>query len=330
MNIVLITNGNSDIGFGHVTRTLCLYSFLKKQNHHVKLIVPATCTFPLNKDFYNVDSFSEDDLGDIEEKYDIVIIDSVEVDFNQLSWLDGKRIFVVSITLFLFDLRKRYEHLSFFPSIEETKKRELGKTLIFSGRDYITFREEFSDVDFSVNRQAKKILITMGGTDPQSLSLLALKALIKDSTLEVTVLMSENAKDFPVIQDYASRFPHVSLLGFCDNMAEMMTQFDLALINGGLTRYETCVVGIPFIAISIHQKQFEITQELVDQGVGINLGVYAAVDTTDIYDATKSLLVDYEGRRAMSEKMTRLLDTRGVDRICKIIFKNYEAYKKMG
>src|SRR5690606_32655813 len=97
--------------------------------------------------------------------------------------------------------------------------------------------------------------------------------------------------------------------------------------------YETCVVGIPFIALSIHDKQFEITKELTCLGVGINLGVYNKISDSQIYKTVKELLSNSSLRQTTSMKMRELIDTKGVERMYNIIcnkFQEYESNNKVG
>lgn len=332
MNIVFVTNGNTNIGFGHISRTMMLYSFFKKNNFFAKIIVPESCSFPVNEDFIIVKSLAEKDLSFISRDFDIVVIDSIEDDYDNLSWIRNTKLFVVSITLFLFDFSKRYEHISFFPSIRESKIITIGRTQIYTGNKYLTFREDFGNNDFIIREKGEKVLITMGGTDPFGLSLKVVKALAKDESLHITILLSEKADYYNELSDFSKMYPNVLLIGFTDNMLALLKNNDIAIINGGLTRYETCIVGIPFIALSIHQKQFEITQELVDLGVGINLGIYNEISDEQIFNSAKSLLNNKELRRKTSIKMKKLFDTKGVERIYNIIcekFQEHETNNKM-
>jgi len=328
MNIVFVTNGNPSIGFGHISRTLTLYSYFKKHNHYTKIIVPESCTFYENEDFIKAKSFSKKDLSFIEQDFNVIIIDSIEDDFDALSWLEYTKLFVVSITLFLFAFSKRYEHLSFYPSIQEPEIVFTGKTQIYLGKQYLTFREEFKKANFIVRENANKVLVTMGGTDPFGLTLRVIEALKNDRELLITVLLSEKSNDFQKLSEISKLYPNISLIGFTKDMARLLTEHDIAVINGGLTRYEACVVGIPFIALSFHKKQFRITQELVNFGVGINLGVYNTLSQTQIYKVVRELLENSHLRKMTSSKMIKLIDTKGVERIYNIVndkFKEYEA-----
>ncbi|MBX9448451.1 MAG: hypothetical protein KL787_01470 [Taibaiella sp.] len=178
MNIAFITNGSLSIGFGHISRTRMLYSFFTSKNNSVKIIVPESCIFSFDGDFVVVRSFCEQDLEFLESDYDVVIIDSIESDYDSLSWLSKTKLFIVSITLFMFDLKKRFEHISFFPSVKDSEIITASRTKIYVGRDYLTFREEFNHSYFQINPDSKKIIVTMGGTDPYSLTLKVLKSLV--------------------------------------------------------------------------------------------------------------------------------------------------------
>ena len=59
-----------------------------------------------------------------------------------------------------------------------------------------------------------------------------------------------------------------------NNIAKLYLESDLAIINGGNTRFELASLGIPFISISFNEKQNRIANSLQSNGVGENLGVY--------------------------------------------------------
>ncbi|MBX9448450.1 MAG: hypothetical protein KL787_01465 [Taibaiella sp.] len=72
--------------------------------------------------------------------------------------------------------------------------------------------------------------------------------------MSITILLSEKANDYNELKRVSDLYPNVELIGFTDNLVKLFSENDIAIINGGLTRYEASVVGIPFLAISIHKK----------------------------------------------------------------------------
>src|SRR5690606_33355060 len=137
-------------------------------------------------------------------------------------------VFVVSITLFLFEEGKRYEHLSFYPSIDDPEHTRVGNMQLYSGRDYITFRPEFSDVPFSVQHDAKSVIVTMGGTDPLGLTMKVLNAIAHNSKWHITVLLSTISADYEKVEAFCNLYANITLITFANNIAELFSQHDIA------------------------------------------------------------------------------------------------------
>lgn len=231
--------------------------------------------------------------------------------------------------MFLFNFNKRYEHLSFFPSINDSYNKKINAvTKLYAGREFVSFREEFNQVKYRVRKDAQNVLITMGGTDPFRLTKLVVDAVIEMAKINFTILLSNKAKDYNYIKGIIGGKTNFKLLDFESNIAKLFVNHDLAIINGGLTRYEACVIGLPFIAVSIHKTQYDITQEFVDMGVGINMGIFTEIGKLEIIKEIQNLLLDYNRRLEVSKNMQGLFDTNGSKRIFEIISNAFLEYEK--
>ena len=337
MNIVVFTNGNVDIGFGHISRTLNVANYLKKIGSTVKFCVPEECTYKNQISDYSFEvivlkTFSEtqESIDKFRKCCDTVIIDTVEKDYRSLEWLSRLNLFIVSITLFDFSNLNRYENISFYPTIKPTKVDIQGDVEVFSGRDYLTFNPLFENyINLNHREKAKKVLLTMGGTDPFGLTLRVLNSIKDLSDFNFTILLSENSPSYSQVKLIVDKHSHLTLLSFVLDMPKRMAESDLIILNGGLTRYESCLVGTPFVAISIHQVQFEITKELTDLVGAINLGVFNEIDDNLIKSSLLAILLDSNKRKSIALKMRSLLDVKGIERICRIIDDKYlEYYEK--
>ena len=147
----------------------------------------------------------------------------------------------------------------------------------------------------------------MGGSDPFALTYFVAKALI-DTGFNITFLLSSLCTSFLKVKRLieSSGRHNMHIKERTDNMALEMDKADLIILNGGLTRYEACLSGKPFIAISIHEKQFKITQKLTNLGVGINLGVYKDMNEDKLALQVSNLMADYTRRATMSACMRNL------------------------
>jgi len=329
-SVLFITNGNQEIGYGHVARSLCIAEEFASKNYEIVFLILKDSPFRSRihfKNVFTVDSFSihsKAAIGNIltQLETEIAIIDLIEKEYDMLFWIrkEFPRLYIVTITLFLFDFQKRYEHLSFFPSMASgetgTFSGKYGSFVLCQGKSYFPFRREFKNIVRTQNKDAKKVLISMGGSDPYNLTALVLGS-ITLSDLSVSIILSPVAESFQEVQAfiYNNKAYDLRLVENTNNIAAEMCTHDILILNGGLTRYEACLAQIPFIAISIHETQFNITQLLADQGIGINLGIGRLLSAKEINTAVFSLLQDYPLRRKMTAKMREILDPDGAERI---------------
>ncbi|MCE7055303.1 hypothetical protein LZF95_11505 [Algoriphagus sp. AGSA1] len=324
-------NGNKEIGYGHVARGILLANYaVSQRGDSITFMTKSTNSFIPElqiigevikvEDFYS-ESIQQAGLDLCD--FQIVLIDLIEEEFNQLSWIKSLRdkLLIVSFTLFFFEMNKRYEHLTFFPSVLPVGHLEKGGIQVFSGPAYFTFREEFLGLDKEVKKEATRLLITMGGTDPLNITYLCLKAVVNlDYFIEV--VLSPINSYYEEIKELIKDKSNIHLHNKVSSMAKLMLNSDVVLLNGGLTRYETCMAQTPFIAIAIHETQFKITEELTHAEVGMNLGIVHELSEMQIQQAVIELMENYHYRLQMSRRMRKLFDGKGVERIFELIYKN--------
>lgn len=332
-SVLFITNGDSKTGFGHISQSLIVANEFSVRNHNVIFLALESSPFIdwIAKSFQNVfltSSFhklnSREIIQDLVKKFqiEIVVINLVEEEYDKLNWIrkDYPGLFIVTITLFLFSFEKRYEHLSFFPDLSAPKELiadgKYGKFKLYSGRNYFVFRDEFKNIERQQNKVANKILISMGGSDPCNFTSLVLRSL-NLSDVFISVIISNVAPGYQEVKNFIHNqsTKNIRLIEKTNHIAKEMCQHDILILNGGSTRYEACLTFTPFIAIAIHQKQFNITKQLTDLGIGINLGIGKFITPNEIDNAVSSLLNDYSKRKNMAYRMKELFNTSGAERI---------------
>jgi len=334
--VLFIAEGGLSIGFGHISRSITIAEEFKEQGYDVLFLQKEGGYFrnEIEERFkvFTVKNFSEEHHASFNEvitenRIGTVVLDLVESEYLKLSWLRErfKNLKIVTITLFLFDYKKRYEHLSFFPDMEFTSDRKINSGNygfhLFAGPEYIVFRKEFRNLDKQVRKDANKVLITMGGTDPQGISLKVIKALQEFDGLKITLIISKLSPHYKTVQSVveSESATQINLIEKSNNIADLMLEHDIIILNGGLTRYEACLTKTPFIAIAIHKKQFEITRKLTKLGTGINLGLFQQLKEMEIKESVDNLLKNYNLRKQISERMSKIFDGYGANRIFKRI-----------
>jgi len=140
------------------------------------------------------------------------------------------------------------------------------------GSQYALLRPEFAKWrEFSLKRRAvqsqfKKLLITMGGVDPDNITgrvLDALRTCDLPNDLEIMVVMGATAPHLDTIKNQVQGMPYKTKVKVnVSNMAEIMANADLAIGAAGSTTWERGCLGLPSIQIVIADNQMEIANRL--------------------------------------------------------------------
>lgn len=166
--------------------------------------------------------------------------------------------------------RKKEDYLSLVPK----------KCQMLLGPQYALLRPEFAEWrDYSLKRRAnpelKKLLITMGGVDPDNITdqvLEALKTCDLPKALEIIVVMGETAPNIDAVKTQAKIMPYTTQVKTnVNNMAELMANSDLAIGAAGATTWERCCLGLPTIQIILADNQKEAAINLARRGAILTL-----------------------------------------------------------
>jgi UDP-2,4-diacetamido-2,4,6-trideoxy-beta-L-altropyranose hydrolase len=112
-----------------------------------------------------------------------------------------------------------------------------------------------------------KLLLSMGGIDQPNATLLVLTtlaALPKLSRPLVTILLGPRAPHFQQVKTFCLQHTDwVTHLDFVDNMAELMSQQQIAIGAPGTTSWERACLGLPSIIVPLADNQQTISRNLV-------------------------------------------------------------------
>ena len=208
-----------------------------------------------------------------------------------------------------------------------TERKSDGQvTQVRSGRAYLMFRDEFF-APSQVVREADRLLIAHGGSDECGLTQRSLHALQHTSgKYRCDVLMGSANRGRADIEDAIAVSKHAcELIHDAATPSKFMRRATVAVMSGGNIRYELCVTGTPFVAVSFNSTQYACTQQLADLGIGVNLGVAAQVSDEEIARAVDRLMENVEKRAQMRSAMVGAFDHRGAERILDAIFDHRSA-----
>jgi UDP-2,4-diacetamido-2,4,6-trideoxy-beta-L-altropyranose hydrolase len=164
---------------------------------------------------------------------------------------------------------------------------------------------------------ARRLLITMGGTDPQDLTSRILEAvpLVKIKNLEVRIAVSGSNPRIPELITACKRSRCTARIEVDSSMPILMAWADLAVAAAGSTCWEMCMFGLPAALIDVADNQRSIAAALASREVSVHLGNARDVSGETIAVQVERLLQSRDRREAMSQKARNLVDGHGAERV---------------
>jgi UDP-2,4-diacetamido-2,4,6-trideoxy-beta-L-altropyranose hydrolase len=205
---------------------------------------------------------------------------------------------------------------------ESLYQNRLPETELLLGPRYALLRREFMglrDWKRDIPDKARKLLVTLGGSDPDNVTERVIQALRLAETkeLDVKVLIGVSNPHRADLMKAVAGLPGISLMENARNMAELFAEADIAIAGAGSTCWELCFLGLPSLLIDLAENQRPVSRELERLGVAVDLGDSAGISPRQIADELVSLMASAERRTAMSEKGRALIDGRGAARVCR-------------
>lgn len=322
MEISILTEGGSSIGYGHITRCVALAERFSgtKGVTNIRFVVNADKRaegfIKLNGvKFINLDWVNKTDkTKDLIRASNITIVDSylapkpfykslcaskkysclaVIDDYNRLNY-DADVIINPSICI---DREMGYK-----------KKRGI-KYLV--GKNYVILRKEFcSPPKKKINKEIKNVMVTFGGKDYPGFVTKVI-GLLADKGFNLHVVSSGITK-IRALNGKNVRF-HPSL-----NSAELlnlMLKADLCISAGGQTTYELAAVGVPTISICFAKNQLLNLKRWEKTGFIEYAGSYDKEGIIDSLNNCVFRLLPYEERLRRSKIGRKTIDGLGAGRI---------------
>ena len=194
-------------------------------------------------------------------------------------------------------------------------------TQLLLGTRYVLLRREFwqwRGWQRTVPPAAKKVLVTLGGADPNNVTLKVIQSLqiVEVEELQAVVVVGgsnphyENLK--MAVQD--SRYP-IQLQRNVTNMPELMAWADVAISAGGSTCWELGFMGLPSILLILADNQRNLAEKLATLRQAVNLGWYQDVKEQEIASTLSQILQSAEQRAKIIKVSQQIVDGEGSSKI---------------
>jgi len=194
-------------------------------------------------------------------------------------------------------------------------------TRLLLGVEYALLRREFGDAAMVAPETpavARRILVTLGGGDPDNVTGKVLDGLaaLPETDLAVRILVGETSPHLGDLRRRAEAcpFPVEILTGVADMVAQYRWA-QLAVTGAGSTLWELACLGVPAVTLILADNQEPSGRLLDRQGIVLGLGRHQEAGPRDIAAAVAGLLEDPDRRAAMSRAGRALVDGRGARRV---------------
>jgi len=194
-------------------------------------------------------------------------------------------------------------------------------TVKLLGCEYVLLRREFlkyKDWKRKIPEKAKKIMVTLGGTDPDNVTLKVIRALnnLGDQDLEVKVVAGSANPNIDTLKKEFHLSPFTfHLLPGVSNMPELMVWADIAISAGGTTVWELAFMGVPNLVIVTADNQRPIAEQLHRLGAAVSLGWHENISTIEIEQGVTKLLTTRGDRTEMVRRAQEVVDGEGATRV---------------
>jgi spore coat polysaccharide biosynthesis predicted glycosyltransferase SpsG len=196
----------------------------------------------------------------------------------------------------------------------------------YGGPRYAILRGHFTGRVKEIREDPRKVLLTFGGSDPQGLTLRAVRALeALDPRIDVVAV---TGPAFPfrreldhLVSTLRRPIPVEHSPGE-GKIADLMLEADLVLCSGGMSVYEIAALGTPGIVLAQNSREESRMRAFAKHGTIEFLGLGTEVSESAILAATRSLLGGSERRHGMSEKGRTLVDGLGASRAAEVVLES--------
>ncbi|PRS55664.1 PseG/SpsG family protein [Bacillus sp. MZGC1] len=333
--IMIVVYGGFLRGMGHVARMRRLAKELFQEGNDLYFYTnEQICVEMLSHPAWHVHLVQEPNVflqmeQDIKElNPDLLLIDVLDCD---LQFLRSIKASSASARLVLFE-EERAEACQLADAVVngiygglDEKRLQVNGTDYFYGTPYLLLDHEISRLKdtYEVRKECKKVVISLGGSDPGGLLSKAVSALFEAGHLHILAVTGKASRIEEQIEA-----AHIQFIRHTDQLPARLAEADLAIVAGGMTLYEAVCIGVPSIVLSQVDHQAVTATRFAQKGACHHLGLGDLVDEKDIWRAVERLSASYFLRRSIHLNGRSLIDGKGTERVKDILINLMNHHQK--
>lgn len=323
--VIFRTDGNPQIGSGHIMRCLSLADAFGDLGQAVVFVTADDCfqsvirsrgyeCIVLSTEYDHM----EDELPRFlallqKQRPGCVLLDSYFVTPGYMSVVRREAPLVYIDDLNAFD----------YPANLVVNYTLYGKKLPYPknkryllGPQYALLRKEFQNVPaWRATEQVRNVLLSTGGADLEHVALKCVQYLLGQPTSHIIyhVILGAMNQDIPEIERISAGCSCIQLHRNVTDMRSLMLQCDAAVSAGGTTLFELCACGLPTVTYVLADNQIMNAESFEESGLMLYAGdVRADMHCAErIFDCLKMLVRNQPLRQRMSNRMQALVNGNG-------------------
>lgn len=247
-------NGNNTMGTGHVYRVLELADefYCKPDIYYDKNITNKKIFGNTTHNLIGVNGIDELLKKCKKEKYTLFINDTLA---TEVSYMEKLRETSDSIKIINFEddslgASKADASINALYAKSDQKNTYFGEKYYICPKTFMFYNK------IDINDKVKNILVTFGGADPQNYTDRILKIISKKeyNNYNFIVILGRAKKNIETLMKY-DRYKNIKMLHDVKNIAEIMSNTDIAITSRGRTGYELATLGVPTIAMAQNKRE---------------------------------------------------------------------------
>ena len=192
-------------------------------------------------------------------------------------------------------------------------------TELLLGTRYAMLRREFREWrgwKREVPPVARKLLVTMGGSDPENLTAQVIEAFgrLRLPELDVKIVVGGGNPHKAELSQVAATMDNIRIEVDARNMPELMADADVAISSASSTCWELCMLGLPAIVVDAARNQLPLAQALNSIEAAVHIP-RAEFRIERITQEIQSITAAVDQRDKLSANASRLIDGRGAARV---------------
>lgn len=331
LHVLIVTEGGTDFGYGHLTRCLSLAEACEEAGMEVSFAVRGDESVEeviggYEFEIYNWLVEKARLLQELKQS-DVMILDSYHAPEEFVREMGA----IVGVPVFMDDTNRIHYPpgivVNWSISASELNYPEDSRIVYLLGPRYISLREAFRDAEKrDVKKEIGSVLITFGGDDSKHMTYPVLKFLIEkygDWEKRVIIGRAFHGKDIKDICELGDAKTVFIDSPDGETMSDVMSRSDIAICSGGQTVVELACIGVPAVVISVADNQVNNVKGWEKTGFIEYAGHYDAPDLISELERKLIIMEDRDRRKKSAEAGREAVPGNGVERIVKAI----EDYK---